>query len=155
MNRKGHIPTALLLPAALVFAVIILFTFVSFDNRMDMDSKKLSELVNEINFQDRLAERVMMQMVSDSIAAADVTISTKSFEDGFRDSLERFAGNRNHEDLRELLDKIAAGGYKFSEDDGEYTLVIEDGVIRKKAGRNEIVRSFLFEIKFNEEMIIR
>lgn len=153
MNNRGQIAIILLAPTALVLAMIVLFSFVSFNNEITNEDGKIKTLIT--NF--KLSQVYINEVLDDSVLRAIESADKNDFENSFREEFERIVNER---DLRlaqggNFFGRVRNGingGYSLvkNENLGVYNLTINDVFIKSEVGDSEIVKEFDLSRTFDE-----
>jgi len=168
LNRKGHIPTIMLVPIAVVLALTAWITFLNFDSNMLEVEGGIVSLTRDSEVGRMYVEGVFL----DSVEKAIMKIESQDeidFEEEFRTNFEEIVKNR---DL-----KISTGGNFFEkvenkdyvipskeisrvDENGDtiletrYTLNIEDITVVAIFENSEVRQTFSVSTSFTEEGII-
>ena len=130
MNRRGHIPTILLLVAAIFLAVISLFSFYFFGNGVSSEAENFYFLTSDVE----LSRAYIDVVLEDSIEkAAESANDQGSFMKNFRNSFEEAVLSRKEgfEDKGNFFAKVREGDYQvFDNDKGNYEILIENVFVK-------------------------
>lgn len=150
LNKKGHIGTTLLVFGALILMVLTLFTFVSFDDEVEARMDLFKEIHKSGDFESKLLERGFKVFISGEILNLKNSLN---FEDDFKKSFEKYAGKKRGKLDTNFYGKIVNGDYKFIEDKGNYTLILEDLFLKKETDKIVMKKNFGFVVEFDRKMI--
>jgi len=151
INRRGHVPTLLLLPLALVLVVLVLFAFASSRGNLEVESIKLDSLNDELRFKNKFVDSVLDKMVAESIEEAK--LEEGNFLDNFKTNLKEEAERRRDPEFGNLFVKVIGGegnGYDIFTDGSTYNITVKDLFVRVEVGKTEIRRDFELSMKFDE-----
>ena len=142
MNRKGHIPTYLLILIAIALSIGALFAFASFSNKEEIRAQELAEIMAEVNFGQNYA-----------LKSAEL-IGAGAIENG-GEMKEQFMIIAAERELRiesagNFFGKIRSGDFSFTKDGKEYILRVNGLFAQSERGLNKVRRDFDIVIKFDE-----
>jgi len=151
MNKRGHLPTVLLLVTALILVGVVAFSFATFKGGVEDESKGLHLLVSTLNFQEEYVRISFKDMVEDSLEKAK---GQENFELAFNNSLENIADERRDVYFGNFFGKIVNKQYVVNKEGGVYVLQVSDVFVRSFVDKNEIKRNFDLSLRFNENEVI-
>jgi len=142
MNKKGNIPTFMLLIASVVLVTIALSTFASFKNDLKSNSGEFFETVNQVNFINEYVEKVF----DDSVDKAIEESNGDDFNAEFRKNFERIVDEKNLKlkGSGNFFGKVRNGDYILDKD----KIIVENVFVKSNVGNNEIIRNFNLERNF-------
>ncbi len=149
LNRKGHIPTLLLVVAALVLAVASLFSFISFkDSIRGMDDQFVS-LIEETAYTQSYLPALSAWMLRDAYIDAHTGTVAPSVEEVSRALVQRaeaFDGNTKLNS--DFFGKIRSAEFQIVLSDSTYALHISNVSIFSHSGINELTRTYSFSVSY-------
>ena len=154
-ERKGHIPTLLLVVYALVLAIAAWVTFLnlngSFDERHDALAQLSANATAQSTYVRALAPRLVERALARAPQTAGVDFETR-FKASFRDAAVQV--DEVSSAPTNLFEKIHNNEYDFFSEQGVYTLTVWDINLVVKSGVSEITRTFDVVVKFNEQEVL-
>lgn len=151
ISKRGNIATGLLVPIAFILALVTLFSFVSFNQDMQVTSVNFNSLLGDLQYKQKFVPVMFEALVKKAIEDSESGID---FEKEFVRNLGLLAEEKRDPELGNLFVKLLEGeevGYILGESDGVYVLEVEDVFVREVAENSEISRSFDLRVRFDEE----
>jgi hypothetical protein len=147
MNRKGDLPSAMLLIMAITASIAVLIFFVTFDNNFNGQSKNLSLLVQNIELNEKYVIDKAAVIGEESILAcvdcSDTPLNAK-FKDAANKKDLSYTGAGN------LFAKIRNGEFSFIKNGENYILEIKGLFVTYTIGENSINRKFNLKIEYDK-----
>lgn len=153
LNRKGHIPTAMLLIVAIILIIAAWFSFVNVEREISGRSDGVSEAVKNISSDYDYVNELFLRSIEDSIedsrgAGFEIVFNETFFERIERiESVSEVSGN--------FFGKIRNRDYRFYRDQGVYFLEVDDVFVQSSSGANEMRIDFNLSARFDESGIIK
>lgn len=137
MNRKGDMPTILLLIVAIILIVVAWMSFFTSDRDFGRKSGEISLMVKQLEFSEQYVFHIAELIVSE-------TIKSGVDESEMREKFKEIALKHNLGIDAEgnLFAKIREEDFTFEKLGENYELKIEKVLVRAKFGNNEIKRNF-------------
>jgi Tfp pilus assembly protein PilE len=145
LNKKAQVPTLIIFIVALVLAITTLFAMVSFNNNLTSQSKQLSEMMEEIIFNEKYiieqAKLIAQGTLLNCPTCEAEQIKKKYKEDaGEREQLFRYGGAGN------FYAKIRNDEFEIEKQDNLFILKIEDLFVESQIEANNLKRTFNLEL---------
>ncbi|MFH1290515.1 MAG: hypothetical protein ABIH92_03845 [Nanoarchaeota archaeon] len=147
MNRKGQIATTLLVIAALILSGMALYTMISFNDDIRLQSAVLNRLTNDAVL---LEEYVLEQA---KVFGKDLVLTCPSCS---REELkvkgQEFDVRRKTrpDGIGNFYGKLRNGEFTFKEQEGNFTLEIPNLLVQPEYKSNKIRRNFDLCLEFNQ-----
>ena len=135
MNRKGDVPTMLMIPVTLILVGLALFSFFNFNGDVQNTSGRVAEVVEEVHF----SQGYVVQL---ALSVANATILSGT-EDLKKEYQKKIAGRDLHLDgTGNFFGKIRTGDFTFEERDGQIVLEVRGLFVQSKRDANSMRREF-------------
>lgn len=147
MNRRGDLPTLLLIVAALVLYGATLFSFVSFNDNFEKGSEGRARILSDIAFYEDYIIAETGIIAREIISEAGAIRS----DEGLREKFRELASKRNSEikGMENYFGKILRREFSFSRDADKYTFEMMNLNLEASAGADYIKRNVNFRIEFD------
>jgi hypothetical protein len=149
LDRKGHIPTLLLVVAALVLAVASLFSFISFkDSIRGMDDQFVS-LIEKTSYTQAYLPALSAWLLRDAYFDAYTGTVAPSVEEVSRTLVQRAEAFDGSTQLNsDFFGKIRSEDFQIVLLNSTYTLHISNVSIFSHSGINELTRTYSFSVSY-------
>lgn len=141
MNRKGDVPTTLVFVGALVLVITALWSFASYDGRIERPLESVDVLFNSEKAIESYIYSNLELFMKENLANSGVGL-----EAGFKSSADKH-------DLRientNLFGLIRNGKFSLSSDGEGYLLKIDNVFIKLENDSGKLVRTLNIEMKFD------
>lgn len=146
MNKKGDLPTTLLVIITIALIGIAIMSFITFDNGFEDKSKGISEMINEVDFNYNYIYAKSSVMGQEAINCKDCSSIdlTGKFTEIAKKRDYGFIGGKN------LFSEINKGNFGFEKKNGYLTLEIRNLNVMSERGNSNISRSFDLKIEFED-----
>jgi len=146
MNRSGHVPTILLLVAAIFLVVTSLYSFYLFGDKVNDNARDLLQLQIDLE----VSRFYVQQVFEDSVDMAARNFTTIT---NFRKQFESDVASRNLgiKSTLNFFAKIREGDYDVLDNaDGSYNVTLENVFVKSEVGNNEVVKTFDLTVRFDD-----
>lgn len=150
MNKKAQIPTLLLPLMALILAAVALYSFVSFKDTMPPQSEFLSEMMQEIEFNEPYALAETKLIAKEAIQNCP-SCSEEQLKNKMKDSAQWREEKFYREELGNFFGKLRNKEIAIENKENKITIKIESLFIQSNRGYNKIKRDFAICMVFNNE----
>jgi len=137
MNKKGDMPTVLLLIVAIILVVIAWMAFYTSERGFGEKSREISIMMKQLEFSEQyvyhLAELIAKEAISSGVGDGELKEKFKE---------RALKHNLNIESEGNVFGKIREDDFTFEKLGEDYELKIEKVLVRAKSGNNEIKRNF-------------
>ncbi|GEM_PF-1298380 len=155
MDKRGHVPTFLLLIGAIVLVVSALFSFAIFENNSEELSSEISDMVREVEFKQAYVEKILELAVNEAVLEAEEQDFVESFKRKFLSEVaSRNPGDDRFGNFFVKIERGEFGVYEEPEREGVYSIEIREIFVDSAFGVNEMRRYFNLEARFNKEGIL-
>src|SRR3989338_1696933 len=148
MDRRGDIPTILLLIVCLALVVVALFSFAGFKGGFVKDSEGRNELLSRIEFYEDYVVKESRSIGGDVIR----DLIDKGFDENLKEKFREIALERNLGilGLENYYGKILRGEFEFVYDGKRFRFGMKELFIEAENGANKVRRNFGFGIEFDK-----
>ena len=148
MNRKGQVPTILLLVMALVLVISALSIFVSFGGNFDSRSSEISNILANADFYQRylISES---EIAIKEVASEKLYLNEEDLKMRFREIMKK--KDFGIFELRHYFDKMEKGEFSFKKEGDKYRFEINNVSVYSESGANRYERNFGFEIEVDAD----
>lgn len=160
MNRRGHLPTILLLFAALILTMFAIVSFLNFKGETTSLSENMVSTWKSLDFKQRYVSESLNLLINEALqksVGADNFGNSYLDIDKFKEEfiLEAAERDRLDPDLTgNFFGKIRNGDFTLENDDEAYILTFEDLFVKSILTKNEIKRHFDLVRKFDKRGVL-
>ncbi len=135
MDRKGDVPTALVIPVTLILVILALFYFFSFNTKVQSSSKDVAEVVSSVHFYESY------------VSALAVSVANETVLSGASDLKEEYQKRIAARDLAlegsgNFFGKVRTGDFVFEEKDRKIVFEVRGLFVQSSRGLNSLKREF-------------
>ena len=135
MDRKGDVPTALVIPVTLILVILALFYFFSFNTNVQSSSKDVAEVIASMHFYHAYVHTLALTVANETLLSGAGDLK-KEYQQRIaaRDFALEGTGN--------FFGKIRAGDFVFEEKEGKIVLELKGLFVQASRGHNNMKREF-------------
>jgi len=138
MNKRGDIPTALIIPVAFALVFFVIFTFLSLNGTFENSGRDISGAIAESSIYEQNVQVVAIEIFHETINSGSGELKKKYQEiSQARDMQIEEEGN--------FFGKIRTGDFSIQEKDGKYIFEVKGLFVKSEKGYNKMTR--VFDIK--------
>ncbi|MCX8158929.1 MAG: hypothetical protein N3D20_01410 [Candidatus Pacearchaeota archaeon] len=143
MNKKGDVPSVIIIVVALALVISALFVFLSFNGSLRVNSEKTDQIMRTIDLGEGYVKSKAKFFAEESIKRngnirEDFIAISKASEINVVEFGNFFARVRN-------------GEFKFEKNNGKYVLEIKDLFVEEEFDYNRVTRHFDICMEFDEK----
>lgn len=151
MNKKGHIPTVLLLVPMLMLMIIAIATFNNFEADYAEKSAESLSLLEGIKFSEAYIDSTLTYSLGKFLEGNQGQENLQGFDLNFK----RYVDSKDLRlDSGNFFGKVRNGEFTVTDTGDNYVLVIEGVFVKSKSGVSEMKKEFNITITFNQTGII-
>lgn len=147
MNRRGDLPTLLLIIIALTLYTAALFSFISFNDNFVEGSEGRADMLSDIAFYEDYITAQTNVIAREIIGEAGQIKDNEGLKEKFKETANQ--KNLNLEGMENYYGKILRGEFDFSRNNDKYWFEIKDLNLLAKRGANSIERKINLRIEFD------
>ena len=147
MNRRGDLPTLLLIIVALTLYTATLFSFISFNGNFVEGSEGRADMLSDIAFYENYITAQTKVIAKEIIGEAGQIKDNEGLKEKFKEVAKK--KNLNLEGMENYYGKILRGKFDFSRDNDKYWFEIKNLSLTAKRGANSIERKINLRIEFD------
>ncbi len=152
MNRRGHIPSVLMVFGALILVVFALYSFYNFSEGVNERRNQLRNLDHASDNQHLLVVRTIYGSVKTSV---DFAKDSPDFKIAFKSKLKEVVQEyRSSGDYGNIFSKITMEDYSLELVAEKYVLTIKDIFYKISTEKNEAVRKGDLKIVFDKQEFV-
>lgn len=141
MNRRGDVPTVLIIPVSFVLILLALFSFLTISGKLENSSKDISQVIMEINFYEGYVRGIADEAFFESISFKDSDLKKKYQEICRKRELQiGEAGN--------FFGKIRTGDFVLEKKDEKYIFEVKGLFVKSERKENKMKREFDIKKEF-------
>lgn len=138
MDKRGDIPTTLVIPVTLVLIILALFSFLNFNTHIQTGSLEIAQMVDSVQFHEGY-----VKVLAVSVARETVLSGASDLKSEYQ---KRIAARDLHlDDAGNFFGKIRTGDFMFEEKEGKVFFEVRGLFVQSTQGANSMKR--VFEVK--------
>ena len=140
MDKKGDLPTTMLIPVTLILVVLALFSFLTFNRAVDTASGEISEVMQEVAFSEQYVQTIA-QSTFDEVVASGAESMKAAYQQRIAAQDLELAG------LGNFFGKIRTGDFTIEkQNDGTVVLNTHGLFVQSVRGLHKLRREFDLEL---------
>ena len=147
MNKKAHLPTILLFPFAIVLAIILLFSFISFNASVEEKSSEFEGVSQDVFVNEQYVRHVAESSFSQ--ASEGQGLDVEKVREEFTDIVK--SRDLNLEQSKNFFDKVEDGEFEILTEEGKLIFEMKNVSIESTSGANQLTRQI--DLSFSLETI--
>ncbi len=149
MNKKGDVATGILLVTTITLIIVSLWGMVTFNSALYTDSKNLSEMMNEVIFNEEYLQEQTRLIFDEAYNECGSCNNEELKQRIIRISNEKEKTYR-YEGAGNIYAKLRNGEFEIIENEGIKEIIIKDLFVEAERGNNKIKRNFEIIIKLGK-----
>lgn len=148
LNRRGHLPTWLLLIEGLALMIVAWYSFFQMGEGLNSQAADIEDMNARLRLDDSSVGPMVLLIVGDSLRQIGGDDVLAKFNSSFEQTSTRIYGESGLSG--NLFELIKNHEYVVNGSAGNYVLGLKGVYVRSKSGGNEATRRFDLRVEFND-----